>query len=107
MEEALKAILPESLAGNAGLIAGAITALLIFILGWIASKWAHRLILKVLRKRHLDEALSRFLGSIGRRIARRVHRDRSVPERRRRRRRTSNPGWATTSGWRWPRCRRR
>jgi small conductance mechanosensitive channel len=64
MEEALKAILPESLAGNAGLIAGAVTALLIFILGWIASKWAHRLLLNVLRKRKLDEALSRFLASI-------------------------------------------
>lgn len=64
MEEALKALLPESLAGNAGLIAGAITALLIFILGWIASKWAHRVIINVLRKRSLDEALSRFLASI-------------------------------------------
>ena len=64
MEEALKSILPDSLAGQAGLIAGAVTALLIFILGWIASKWAHRLLTNVLRKRKLDEALSRFLASI-------------------------------------------
>ena len=64
MEEALRSILPDSLADQASLISGAVTALLVLILGWIASKWAHRALLKVFRVRNLDEALSRFLASI-------------------------------------------
>jgi small conductance mechanosensitive channel len=64
MEEALKALLPASLEGNAGLIAGALMALLVFIAGWIVSKWTHRLITRVVQKRGLDESLGRFLASI-------------------------------------------
>ena len=40
------------------------TALLIFIIGWIASKWANSLAASVLRRRKVDEALSRFLAAI-------------------------------------------
>ena len=39
-------------------------ALAIFVVGWIASKWAHSLVLKVIRSRKVDEALARFLASI-------------------------------------------
>ena len=64
MEEALKALLPDNLDDNAALIAGAVTALLVFVVGWMASKWAHRLVITVLRKRQLDEALGRFLAAM-------------------------------------------
>lgn len=64
MEEALRTLLPDNLAEQAGLISGAITALLVFILGWIVSKWAHRGVLTLFRRKALDEALSRFLASI-------------------------------------------
>ncbi|MEM1182256.1 MAG: mechanosensitive ion channel domain-containing protein [Acidobacteriota bacterium] len=40
------------------------TALAIFIVGWIFSKWVYSLVLKALRKGQLDEALARFLGSL-------------------------------------------
>lgn len=64
MEEALRSILPDSLDAQAGLIAGAIYALLIIIAGWIASKWANSSLLKLMRKRNVDEALARFLAAI-------------------------------------------
>lgn len=32
--------------------------------GWVASKWAHRLLLKVCLRRKIDEALARFAASI-------------------------------------------
>lgn len=41
-------------------------AVLIFIVGWIVSKWTHSLLLKIMGKRELDEALARFLASIAR-----------------------------------------
>lgn len=40
------------------------TALLIFVVGWIFSKWANSIVLKGLRKAELDEALARFLASL-------------------------------------------
>ncbi len=64
MEDLLLKILPDSMAGQAGLIAGAFYALLIIIVGWIASKWANSSMLKLLRKRNVDEALARFLSAI-------------------------------------------
>ena len=64
MEDILKTILPDSMDGQAALIAGAIYALLILIVGWIASKWASGATTKMLRKRKVDEALLRFLSSI-------------------------------------------
>jgi small conductance mechanosensitive channel len=39
-------------------------AILILVVGWIVGKWIASLVLKVLRGRNIDEALSRFLSSI-------------------------------------------
>ena len=39
-------------------------ALAIFLVGWSIAKWVNQLILKVLRKRKLDESLARFLASL-------------------------------------------
>lgn len=64
MIEALQSFLPDRLDSYAGLIAGAATALLIFILGWIASKWIHAIVLRALRKGKVDEALARFLSAM-------------------------------------------
>lgn len=66
MIESLQALLPDSLDPYAHLFAGAIGALAIFILGWIASKWAAFLVLRATRRSHVDEALSRFLSGIAR-----------------------------------------
>lgn len=41
-----------------------VMAVIIFIIGWIASKWGNRLLLGLFRRRKLDEALGRFLASI-------------------------------------------
>lgn len=56
--------LPPAMQPYEGLIVGSALAIAIFILGWIASKWANRLVLGVLRNRNLDEALARFLGQL-------------------------------------------
>lgn len=45
---------------------GALLGLLILVLGWVASKWAQRLIRGASSRAHLDEALGRFFGQIGR-----------------------------------------
>ena len=57
-------VLPEQLQPYEGLIVGAATALVIFILGWIAAKWIHALCLRVARRSQMDEALARFLASM-------------------------------------------
>lgn len=36
----------------------------IFIVGWIASKWIHSVVGSVLRRRQIDEALTRFVASL-------------------------------------------
>jgi small conductance mechanosensitive channel len=64
MHEALKALLPEQLDPYAPMMVGAVMALLILIAGWIVSKWARRVLLKVMTTRHVDVALARFLSSI-------------------------------------------
>jgi small conductance mechanosensitive channel len=46
------------------LITGVVTALLIFVIGWMISKWVHGLVTRMMRNRKLDEALGRFLASI-------------------------------------------
>jgi small conductance mechanosensitive channel len=56
--------LPEQLEPYEGLIVGGATAILILLIGWIASKWANRLTARVLRARELDEALARFLAAL-------------------------------------------
>ncbi len=40
------------------------TVLAIFILGWLASKWVHRLVLGAFRRGKVEEALARFFASI-------------------------------------------
>lgn len=55
---------PEQMEKALALGYQAATALIIFVIGWIASKWAHSLALKAFRKSKLDEALSRFFASM-------------------------------------------
>lgn len=57
-------LFPEALQPYTGLIVGVAMALAIFVIGWIASKWAFRIALKLLRRRNVDEALARFLSGI-------------------------------------------
>jgi small conductance mechanosensitive channel len=60
----MRVLLPDALDPYAPILVGAITALLILIVGWIISKWAYRAVIKVITKRELDQALGRFLASI-------------------------------------------
>ena len=55
---------PEYLDPYMPLIRSLAIALVIFIAGWIASKWANWIVLRGFRKRKVDEALARFLASI-------------------------------------------
>lgn len=55
-------LLPEPLAPYAPLLVAVAKALLIFIIGWVVSKWAHSLSLRAFRARKLDEAVARFLA---------------------------------------------
>ena len=57
-------LLPPFLQPYGGLITGAATALLIFVIGWIAAKWVHALCLRLARRSKVDEALARFLSSL-------------------------------------------
>jgi small conductance mechanosensitive channel len=57
-------LFPEPLQPYQGLIVGAATALVIFVLGWIASKWVYALCLRAARKSKMDEALARFLSAM-------------------------------------------
>ncbi len=64
LQTALEGVLPDQFDSWAVTIAGVAMAILIFVIGWIASKWARRLIVGLLRRQKVDEALSRFLGNI-------------------------------------------
>ena len=55
---------PKALEPYMPLITGIVTALLIFVVGWLISKWAHSGVTRLLRKRKLDESLTRFLGAL-------------------------------------------
>jgi small conductance mechanosensitive channel len=57
-------LFPEPLLPYAPLIVGAATALLIFVLGWIASKWVYAICLRGARRSQMEEALARFLSSL-------------------------------------------
>lgn len=46
------------------LVSGMLMAAAILVLGWIASKWANRAVLRTGEKSKVDEALKRFLASI-------------------------------------------
>lgn len=62
MEEILQGFLsPENLID---LATQAATVLVIFVIGWILSKWISSLVLKAVRRANVDEALSRFFASI-------------------------------------------
>jgi len=64
MLDAMQALLPDKLDPYAPMLVGALTALVILIVGWIASKWIRRIILNVMTGRRVDEALARFLSSM-------------------------------------------
>lgn len=60
----MKDLLPEPFQPYEPIIVGGVVAILIFVIGWIASKWAHRLCLRLARRSEVDEALARFLAAI-------------------------------------------
>jgi small conductance mechanosensitive channel len=60
----METLLPEQLRPFMPLITNVIYALIIFMVGWSASKWVQVLFRKVLKKSEIDEALARFLASI-------------------------------------------
>ena len=60
----LDSLSPESLALLKTYGISAATALVIFVLGWIVSKWGSSLVLKALRRSQMDEALARFFASM-------------------------------------------
>ena len=57
-------LLPEQLASYSTLIVNTAVAILIFIAGWIASKWSAAILARVMRRNKVDEALTRFLASL-------------------------------------------
>jgi small conductance mechanosensitive channel len=64
MLEAMQALLPEKMDPYAPMMVGALAALLILIVGWLASKWVRHLMIKMLSTRKVDRALALFLSSI-------------------------------------------
>ncbi len=56
--------IPTQLQPFMPLIVNIFSAIVIFVIGWISSKWVHMASLKVLRKYDVDEALTRFLASM-------------------------------------------
>jgi len=58
------AIFPAPLDAYEPLIIGAVKAIAILLLGWIAAKWIAAAALRTFRKRKIDEAVARFLGSL-------------------------------------------
>jgi small conductance mechanosensitive channel len=55
---------PAPIAPYAPLLVGIFKASVIFTLGWIGGRWAHRLGLRLFRARKIDEAVARFLAAI-------------------------------------------
>ena len=58
-------LLPPALQPYSNLIINVALALLIFVAGWIASKWASAILARIMRRDNVDEALTRFLASLG------------------------------------------
>ncbi len=56
--------IPDALQPYMPLIVGSVTALLIFLFGWIVAGWVHGLVTKLLRNRKVDEAVVRFLAAL-------------------------------------------
>ncbi len=57
-------MIPEAIQPWIPLVQGILLAIVIFVVGWIASKWARALVVGMFRRRRMDEALGRFLGSL-------------------------------------------
>ena len=55
--------IPKPLQPFMPLLVSVAYAILIFVVGWLASKWLYALALRVLRQSKVDEVLSRFLSS--------------------------------------------
>lgn len=66
MKNVISSLLPTQLKNYAGLIEGILIAVIILVAGWILSKIFERIVRRALIKTNVDEALSRFLGSITR-----------------------------------------
>jgi small conductance mechanosensitive channel len=43
-----------------------VTALAILVVGWVISRWFHRIVLRGIERRNLDQALGRFLAALAR-----------------------------------------
>lgn len=56
--------IPEPLVPYMPLIVNIALALAIFVIGWMASKWARSLVLRALKKAKIDVALARFIASL-------------------------------------------
>ncbi|MCX4247841.1 mechanosensitive ion channel family protein [Paraliomyxa miuraensis] len=56
--------IPDALVPYMPLVVGTALALLIFVIGWVASKWGYRLALQLMHRRKIDESLARFLSSL-------------------------------------------
>lgn len=56
--------LPDAVKPYMPVVVNFVYAIAIFIVGWFASKMVHRLVSTALHKTRVDEALSRFLGSM-------------------------------------------
>ena len=56
--------IPEALRPYMPLIVGIVTALVIFVIGWIVAGFVHRLVLELARHRRIDQAVARFLASL-------------------------------------------
>ncbi|HLT35964.1 MAG TPA: mechanosensitive ion channel domain-containing protein, partial [Enhygromyxa sp.] len=54
---------PEALQPYMPLVVGIVTALLIFVGGWLLAKWTHTLVAKLMRRRSVDESLVRFIAA--------------------------------------------
>lgn len=57
-------LLPSAVQAQLPLIKNILFAIVLFIGGWVVSKWVHRLALRALSVRHLDQALARFVAAI-------------------------------------------
>jgi small conductance mechanosensitive channel len=64
VKETLMSVLPKFMKPYSELIAGAIIAIVILIIGWIVSKWMERAVRAAMARAKTQEALGRFLGSI-------------------------------------------
>lgn len=59
-----RTVLPEALRPFTEFVIAAVGALLIFTVGWLVSKWLHRLLLRVALARQLDRSLAMFLAAL-------------------------------------------